>query len=367
MLFEERERIDGTYMTVDETTYDFYDRSGLDFAVEVRNRLNRWFNVVPPSEKAELLASFRDNWDSSYFELLLIKVFSNLGYSLDIHPTVSSSRNKPDFLLEKNGFRLICEARNVTDMTDKERSIRTIKKKIIDAIERNMSSEDFFLNIYELRLYRIQAPKLRSLYSKLKAYIDAADRESLIREIEDNGRVSQRDFVFRNEIFSISTNLIPKSIPRGQSSLIGMHSLDTAQFVDTNTSIKSAISKKYKKYGKPGCSFVLALNISSDYGIHFSEIDDLLFGTGVYNMHTRESTRRNNGLFGNKRTPKMTRVSGILFFRSHYSNPQNSVVRYYENPYASFPYDFDGIFPKASSDFEVVSLTEGSFNILDHI
>ena len=83
----------------------------------------------------------------------------------------------------------------------------------------------------------------------------------------------------------------------------------------------------------------------SDY-----DINSALYGNTALDLNTQIAERLNSGAFGTPEKPKYTRVSGVLFSNATYLNVHKVKLKYYKNPYAEFPFSFNGAIDEVEMD-----------------
>lgn len=367
-LFETTDRSDESHMRVDETLYEFFNRSASDYSIRLRDRLESWFKDYPEKEKSDLVSSFKNDWYPSYFELLLFRIFRTLKFGVVVHPEMENTTKRPDFMLSKDGIVIYAEARLARDKSEKEEKVENITNEIVDKINKNVASDSVFLSIYDIQIKQIKSEKLQELYRRLNEYIE--ENKEKIRDESywiSSERYKDR-FIYECESFRIECSLIPRTkSTKKPVNIVGIQG-SAAQIIDPIQYLKNAINRKASRYGKLDKPFIVCVQIGSVFGAHDSELDDLMFGQGVYSMTTKSSFREHNGMFGSEDNPKMTRVSGVLFVRSDYMVPESTTLRYYENPNAKYPFDFGGLIEKHSYNWKSIQVQIGEFDstVLTH-
>lgn len=314
-VFEEKVRIDSRPIQPNESIFDFLNRTSYPLFNQIRNKVNSWIETVPDSNKVEFIDGLKHDWESTYFELLLNKLFVSLGFEIEIHPQLSSSTKRPDFKLVNGEEILFAEARLATDKSDQQRAIEGLENQILSGINRNVRSRYAYLSIQNLVIKKNQSVALKSLYKVIKSYIeenkDNLDASNLFNYHE---RYEDR-LIYENEAFKIEITLIPRDFTKDFEPNYRIIAVETgpAQFIDSTTYLKKAIQRKANKYGKLEVPFIICIQIGSDFSAFPQELDDLLFGTGIYQLDYKTIRRDHNGLYGTQKQPKMTKVSGIMF------------------------------------------------------
>ncbi len=112
MLFEDFERTDHGRANIDETKFEFLNRSARSQASEARERIELLLSEYPPAGLNHLLARFRSdnqNFHGALFELVTRRMFMGLGCQVEVCD-VDNSQARPDFLVRYGGKRCYVEA-----------------------------------------------------------------------------------------------------------------------------------------------------------------------------------------------------------------------------------------------------------------
>src|SRR5690606_36952056 len=119
-----------------QNTYDYYCSSGRNDINKIRKVLNEWFAHYPENEKKELKNRFIKNFNSAFYELFLFSLFRIQGFDITIHPVLSGTLKKPDFLLSKDGFEFYLEAKVVNDKSHKEEAFERKRNEFYDSLSK---------------------------------------------------------------------------------------------------------------------------------------------------------------------------------------------------------------------------------------
>jgi hypothetical protein len=110
VLFDKVERTFTGPSNHNEDSYGYYVRSARPDIGVIRNLLNTWFAGYPDREKPALKNAFRKQFDESFFELFVYSLFKNLGFEIEIHPSLAHSTKRPDFHMSIHKFQSYVEA-----------------------------------------------------------------------------------------------------------------------------------------------------------------------------------------------------------------------------------------------------------------
>ena len=281
-IFTDKPRDYEGIRTPGESTIDFLDRSSFPWASDVRQYLNKWVEKYPSNEVADLLSRMHNDIESPFYELFLHELFSQLEFDITIHPELPESSKKPDFLI-KNGINsAYLEARLVTETSDSERTMKARKEQILNQINKSLKSQSFFISIRELALKSNQTGSLKHFIRQLDDFINNKDPDLVEAIYESRGIFDDYGtFVYENDNVYISVGLIPRKKEyrdQPQDRIIGITG-GGARWLDTVTAIRTRITKKSGKYGQLNKPFIIGLNLTSPFGLHWDDIIDALYGS----------------------------------------------------------------------------------------
>lgn len=122
---------------------------------------------------------------------------------------------------------------------------------------------------------------------------------------------------------------------------VGIHSA-RSKWITTREAIRKEIAGKASRYGQLDRPFVIALNVTSDWGCDDDDVVDALFGTESHIIRWTEhgvenaGTRRNpDGAWQGPKGPSNTRNSAVLLFKGAAPwNVPRVAMRLYNNPHA---------------------------------
>ncbi len=157
MLFDNYERTDcSTKEAERESHYEYLNKSASPTISLIRQTLENWFSVyfaTDPEEAIKLKSRLKDKDDyqhyRAFFELYLFILFKNLGFKVEIEPSLTTSSKKPDFLVTdpKTGNYFYLEATTVCEgdtNVQRENQISLIKNNI----NKKIKSSTYAINLY---------------------------------------------------------------------------------------------------------------------------------------------------------------------------------------------------------------------------
>ena len=289
--------------TDSEDTFSFLNRSAWPASEEVRNLLESFFRRYPSSESAELQRKFKAQFDSAFFELFLHELLLRLGCEVAVHPNINGTGAKPDFLARfHEGQEVIVEAVIATDRTDKERRRDARLNALYDAINSKTISPNFFICLGPIS-DRDAIPTPKKIRKFIKERIAGLDPDVVARALRIGCELPR--WTYRDEGgFELEITATPKMPEfRGNPAIraIGAYPGE-ARWGDSRAALKKSIDDKATKYGDLDRPFVIAVNVTSKWGIDRDVVVKALFGS-------KELGDESDGVWNATRN---TRLSGVL-------------------------------------------------------
>jgi hypothetical protein len=288
LLFEDKKRVDKSPHQFGESYFDFLNRSGTLYFGAVRQLTEDWLNEVEPRARASLEGSLRaDNHDfqSAFWELYLHEAYRRSGYSIDIHPQVPGSSNRPDFLLEKLGERFYLEAVKVGE--DRQ---SLAEKQRLEEVQRILS-ELRVKNFSLVFLYHEIGPaplSTKPLRAKLKTWLASLNPDQITSSVGAaaaplaSGLFPQ--FMWKDAGWKLEFHAVPiKASARSQEHrALGMTAAGEASIVDDTTGILRVLSDKASRYGRLDAPLVLAVLSNQGFPTDDYQVENALYGVSPH-------------------------------------------------------------------------------------
>jgi len=372
-VFDNFERTDHTKASHSECLFPFLNRSASPLFATTRNEIEKWYSKYPLEHASELRSRIRssDNHDSegAIFELALHEILLQLGCTIEIHPEVPEGTRVPDFLVcSSEGDSFYMEATLATFKSDKKVASEARINQVFDAINRQVNSTDFFLDL-EISDSPKTPPNAKKISKGINKWLANLDPDEVSRIYEETGFDGVPRWEVRHEGWFIIVRPIPKKkSSRGlpSESAIGMVGTGVRS-VDHRTPLRKALESKSTAYGNLKYPYVIAVNVLE----HVDDIDimEALFGKESWSIHFNKETgellhqpemsRIPDGFWTKYAGPRNTRVSCVLIFlRFKIWDLKGEKVRLYHNPWAKMPYSsvltkFPQAIPKETRMYEV--------------
>lgn len=341
-LFDEKERILEGGSTYNANSYDYYCSSNRKEIVRVCKQLEKWFAVYPETEKAELKARFRHEFQPAFFELYIHAVFTAMGYSLTVHPHMQSKSTKPDYLAQKGEEKFYIEVKFITLLSQLEQNNERKMNTVMDALNK-VDSSNFWLDLEEITLKSEQQPSGKFIIRFFNREIQKFDPDTYQLMLNEIDIDDIELIVYEDDDIRIASRLIPKptDIRGNQQGAIGTHPMEI-KWCNHSEKIKDALLSKASRYGKFDSPFIICIN-KQTVGFDIMELQQALYGdlSIRYNQNTANKNEKldldGNGFFGNISNQKHTRVSGIYFTNVNSANLATAEQAYRMNQFAGYP------------------------------
>ena len=170
-LFDDIKREPPTSMSNLYSGFVAINKDGSPGEQNRRDKLERWFQKFPDEGQNDLRRRFRssshDDHEAAFFELFLHELLTNLGFKVEVHPTLPNSTHRPDFLVCDGSKCFYLEA-TTTGSKDGPFNLKNIEQEALEELQK-LTSSDFNLLIEitgELSRSIRNAP-LRSKFNEL--------------------------------------------------------------------------------------------------------------------------------------------------------------------------------------------------------
>ena len=223
----------------------------------------------------------------------------------------------------------------MSDESREEAAERRQEDRIYDALN-ELESPNFFLSM-QVHERCAQAPSARRMRGFLA---------SRLGDLDPDGPVPER-WDYAGEGWRISFQALAKSAAgRGKPGLrpLGILPMRT-KWINTRGAIKKEIAGKATRYGTLDRPFVIALNVTSEWGCDDDDVVTALFGTVSETFRQTENgvesigiRREPDGVWQGPKGPRNTRNSAVLVVKDVQPwNVPQAQMRLYLNPHAQHP------------------------------
>ena len=156
-----------------------------------------WFADYPPDHATDLRGRFRNERAgahlSAWWELYLHRLFTCLGYRLDVHPQLPDSPNQPDFMLGRERERVYVEAAVVFSGIVSDEGQDAVREGwVVDALNKHYDP-NFMLHVEFDRVGRLR-PRERDVSGPVATWLASLDPDTASGEYDRSGELHERSF-----------------------------------------------------------------------------------------------------------------------------------------------------------------------------
>ena len=268
----------------------------------LRDRLESWFEKFPASSKKDVRERFRstnpETHEGALFELFLHELITRLGCTVNVHPEVTGSDNRPDFLVCHGSKRVYLEATAV-GQRDGPFTPNNNEQDAIDKL-RTLCSPNFNLRI-EMVGTLSRTLGRRHLVPRFAELLARHDPDTVLKLTDTGGLDSAPSAKYEADEWSIEAWLLPissRSRRNDQTRRITVMPR-RAKRTDSVQPVRNAAKKKSTKYGHPDLPLVVAVHTRDKfYNGHDCDLD-VLYGDEqfTYSHETSRVVRKPNGIW----------------------------------------------------------------------
>jgi hypothetical protein len=305
-----------------ESDFEYQNISARRGVVVYREVAERWFRHYPDKHKRDLRARYRSqsqpHHGAAFFELYLHQLFLSIGCTIEVHPHLSGSSSRPDFLVRtSSGTQCYVEAVLADGSSEEKRAAGRRAARVYDCLNQ-IHSPDFFLNIRIEGSPRTSPPQSR-LRQDLEEWVGSLDYDAIVSLYEQGRRDEVPRFPWNHEGWDLEFEPLPKSSrSRGKPGIrpVGIR-IPEARWIDSASKIRKAVKLKAGKYGLLDVPLLVFVNVL-DWADHIDVLNALIgdeqvtiFWGADGKLLRQEPSRKLNGVFGCEGRPRGRRVSAV--------------------------------------------------------
>ena len=321
----------------------------------MRSLMNEWYTEYPESSRTDLKGRFISNDQEPHLgalnELFLHALFRRLAYEVDVAPSGSRNKRRPDFFLRHATLQDFDLEATVVNVSKEERARCRRAADLYDIVDRIRSID--FMILVSARSGPDRNPPGRKVLQMLDGWLGTLDPDKIspAQRLDD---LPTKLYCYGD--WKIKFHALPKGPEYRSEAFVStpIQGLSTGvDRLDVDERIRRSLKKKISGYGQRNRPYVIAICTGmDDFFIPQPALDTALFGTmGMRaNLDTgdRWSFRIPDGIFWGPRGPKNTRVSGVILVAGLSAATVSSLkLVYMNNPWAEYPLqDFPNIFDR---------------------
>ena len=284
MLFDDFERTCQGRADINETEFEFLNRSAHYEAAKARDRIEALLLDYPPAGLSHLVARLRSddqNFQGALFELVMRRMFLGLGCQVELSD-LDNSQTRPDFLVKDAGKQCYVEV-TVVDPKSGTLGSNVYERDVVDKLN-TLGGNGFGLAVeFEGALTKFLSK--RRVTKPFRQMVEEND----VREIPGfpnswsrtdlpSAQIREDDWQLTGHLFAIESDRFVHE----QSSEGGI--------INPEKPIGRRLTDKAKKYGELDAPLVIAIN-ARELGFDIRDDTlDVLFGKVVVRITTDERT-----------------------------------------------------------------------------
>ncbi len=356
-LFDDTPRSDSSPAAYSEDSFSFLNRVATPYWEKIRVELDEWFSEYPVEHAADLRARFRSADPRQHFpawwELYLFRLFRRLGFHIAVHPDVSSTTARPDFLITRGNERTYVEAVAVFSGIVEEGRHGAREAWIQDLIN-EASSPNFFVGL-DFEKVGTERPSRKEVISPIEDWLAGLDPDVVTEEYGAGLGLPELRLLFRD--WDLTVEALPiKPEARGDPShrLLGRGPMSGGWVNDIEV-LQRSLGRKFRHYGQLDEPFVVAaLGLSSFLDI--SDFEQALFGRHAVeyqrgNQSASRWVRQRDGVWMASRGPVATSVAAVIGASGlQPSTCARELPRLWVNPWANHPLGIQLPFATATAE-----------------
>lgn len=349
-LFDNKNRVNLKPAKSNENTYDYLNNSAREEVEEVRNKLEKWFSIYPEEEKFEIKRRIktREQFDSTFFEMYLYNLFTEMNFNIESHPEIKDSDNKPDFLISKVDKQIYVEAKVDYNLSEKEKKERRKLNHLIDSIN-SINNNKYKLILEELNILSKDQPSMKKFRNHLQNQFLELNYKEVIEKTKEDFSIL-KTYTYSDDDLYIEYKIIGIPEIYNDNRLIQIEGFRPVEWINCHISLRDSLFKKSSRYGEMEVPFIIAVNCL-DYFLDEDDVRRAVLGdikTSLYFDNRGELAysydyHEDNGFFSYNHREQNNNVSGVLVYKLGLGNIDNPKYWFIYNPNAKYPLDLEDI------------------------
>jgi hypothetical protein len=276
-LFAHGPRTDRTARSFNEPMFTFIDRCGDPFFAEVRRLMTGWLGHVPAAHVTDLRRRLqsRDDaqFESAFWELYLHEAYLRSGYRLTIHPPLTGTRRRPDFLIEGDDARFYLEAVRACAPAG-----RTSENRRLEEARRVLADVGAEHHILDMATYAVGPRQLpaKALRRDLREWLSALDAQADRRS--EPGRGALPCLSWRQDGWRLEFTAQPIRAEQAGADLPVVRAHLRMGWAHDASRILGALNEKANHYGSLEAPLVIAVLSNSEFHAEDLDVERALFG-----------------------------------------------------------------------------------------
>ena len=322
-LFDDVKRTDARHQQIKESMFVCLNRSARREIIEIRARLESWFERFPVEAQGDLRGRFRADDHAhrgAVFELFIHEVLIRLDCMVDVHPDIPGTTSRPDFLARHGGCSFYVEA-TVIDPSASPFAPNPLEEDAVAKINTLTSPHFYIFAKVDGKLSRRLSKKQVS--QPFADLLSTHDPDDVQRLIDKKGSFAAPSETIKCGTWSLQgwlEPIAPEKRGENKSRMLVKGPARTAM-VDSSTPVQRAVQRKAHKYGRLDAPLVVVANGCDLFFDKIDEVDSLFGKEQILYYEERPElqtklVRNPDGVWiqgGPK--PRYTRLNAVWMFR----------------------------------------------------
>jgi len=276
-LFGHGPRTDRTARSFNEPMCAFMDRSGDPFFAGVRDLMAGWLGHVPSDHVADLRHRLQSKdgaqFESAFWELYLHEAYLRSGYRLTIHPALTGTRHRPDFLIEDGDTRFYLEAVGACAPAG-----RASENRRLEEARRILAEVGAERHLLDMATYQVgQRPlPVKALRRDLREWLSTLDVQVDRRTAAAGGVIARRSW--RHDGWRLEFTAQPLRSEHAGAGLPLVRGHLRMGWGHDASRILGALNEKANRYGALEAPLVIAVLSNSEFRTEDIDVERALFG-----------------------------------------------------------------------------------------
>ena len=277
-----------------------------------------------------------------------MSLFSGMGYTLEAHPTVTGTSNRPDFLVLARGEPIFYLEATVAGLPSQEDAGGEARlAEVLDLVNK-LNNPNFLLEVSYRGLPGTPPPG-RELLPGLEAWLGSLDVDEIGTAWKGNNFDDLPRFEWSHDGLTLFFAPIPRSPRAGNARTVAIR-MGEGHWITPDEDIRGSIRRKAKKYGELPLPLIVAVNFLGEH-CDDTDVNNALFGTETIRVCSRpngsydwaQGRRKPNGVWFARKGPRNQSLRAVLI--ANHMNPYTAgttTPMLIHNPYAEGPLNLPG-------------------------
>lgn len=282
-LFDVVRRTDATPQRWGESKFQFLNRSASTYFGLVRELIEDWLQATSEPARRDLIGAMRKDdpgFESAFWELYLHEGYRRSGYTIEIHPEVPGTRNRPDFRLTHGEESFYLEAvavgRSKSEVSAENRLHQV--QRVLD--ELRVTTFNVIFTHYAVGTRPLST---RTLRQTLLDWISELDPEEVARAAHSSAAVGfdrLPSLPWIADGWTLEFHAIPRveAARELEAPAVGLWGPGDATMVDNLSGLRRVLRDKHGRYGALDVPLVIAVQSNTTYPTKDYEVEQALYG-----------------------------------------------------------------------------------------